>query len=511
MARSKLAKHTELSQFEVHPPSVRLLQLPFAESRQVVILGKVVEGETTPIHVGMLDTDDHATIGMLHRKWLREIIPVLLTPYEINEVLERGYGDGIPDDNTHVIHMSQPEVNLESTVPSLVDDILLRAVATGASDIHIECYRTDVDVRLRIDGVLRQMPTLVTPDNVGNAVTRIKVLANLDVAERRVPQDGRFRVTVVDGERFNPVDFRVSIVPGPSGEDAVLRVLNAMTGLLPIEKLGMLDDHAEKFEWLINNPEGAVFVTGPTGSGKTTTLYSALMRVNDGTRKILTAENPIEYYLEKINQKQVNPSLNMASLARAFLRQDPDVILVGEVRDEETATMVAKAASTGHLVLSTLHTGDTFGAVPRLMSLGLPPDQVAESILAVLAQRLVRRICPDCKVEYEPTPEMKRVLGGLIEGHTFYRGEGCSHCHGVGYRGRVGLYELLVVDEELQTSIGRGEPIAELRRAARARGFRALIEDGLEKARMGITTLDELLRAVPYRQIKAVLDERDGG
>jgi len=508
MPRSTIGTFTELSQFEVDPESVQLLSLPFAERRHVVILGKVVPGDDDPIHVGMLDPDDHATIEMLRKKWLREIVPVKLTPYEINQALDRGYGDGLQVSAEHVIDMKQPEVDHNSSVPDLVDDILLRAVATGASDIHVECYRDDVDVRLRVDGVLHQLPTEITPMNIANAVSRIKVLANLDVAERRLPQDGRFRVVVVDGARHNPVDFRVSILPGPKGEDAVLRVLNAMTGLLPIEKLGMLPDHAERFEWLISNPEGAIFVTGPTGSGKTTTLYSALMRVNDGERKILTAEDPIEYHLDKINQKQVGATLNMANLARAFLRQDPDVILVGEVRDDETATMVAKAAATGHLVLSTLHTGDTFGAVPRLVSLGLTRDQVAESLLAVVAQRLVRRICKDCKVEAAVDPKISRVLGALVEGGTYYRGEGCDHCADRGYRGRVGLYELLVVDEELQSAIGRGEPIADLRRSARTQGFRALIEDGLEKAAAGVTSLEELVRAVPYRQIKATLDER---
>ncbi len=507
MGRRKIGAFTELSHFTVHPPSVQLLPLVFSERRRVVVLGEIDIGATDAIHVGMLDPQDTATIHLLHERWMREIIPVHLTDWEISIALDEGYGGRGDLGDGHIVDSNKPGVVHDSPVPDLIDDLLLRAVATGASDIHVECYPRDVDVRFRIDGVLHQLPTPISPSNVAEVVSRIKVLAKLNIAEHRVPQDGRFRIVVTDGMRRDRVDFRVSTLPGPGGEDAVLRVLNAKTGLLPIEKLGMLPDHADTFERIIKNPEGAVFVTGPTGSGKTTTLYSALTRVNDGRRKILTAEDPIEYQLDKVNQKQVGPNLTMARLARTFLRQDPDVILVGEVRDAETAVMVNKAAATGHLVLTTLHTGDSFGVVPRLETLGLERDQIAENLLAAVSQRLVRRICPDCAEEAKPSPEAARVLSTLIRGQRFQKGRGCEHCYDTGYRGRTGLYEILVVDEALQDAISHGESITSLRLQAREQGFRTLVEDGLSKARDGLTSLDEILRVLPYRQIKGVLKE----
>ncbi|MEE2904368.1 MAG: GspE/PulE family protein [Myxococcota bacterium] len=507
MARTTIDDFSELSQFKIVPAAVRQLPLPFATQKRVVILGEFNPGSEEEVTLGMANPNDLETIHLLSSKWHREIKPVQLTPFEINKALDQGYGDGLAYTNEHVVNMRSSLVTLESTIPEQVDDVLLRAVGTGASDIHIESYQDDVDVRLRVDGVLHQLQTFLSPENIAAAVSRIKVLAQLDIGDRRIAQDGRISVVVVDGERKNPVDFRVSILPGPAGEDAVLRVLNPMTGLMPMDKLGFSEEHSKDFQALVENPEGAIFVTGPTGSGKTTTLYSALMHLNNGRRKVLTAEDPIEYRLDKINQKQVTPSLTMSNLARAFLRQDPDVILIGEVRDQDTAETVSKAASTGHLVLSTLHTGDCFGVVPRLQSLGLEEDEIAESLVGVLAQRLVRRNCKYCKAEQEVSERQASLLGTTVSGATYYAGQGCEHCFETGYRGRAGLYELLVVDEELQDAIARSEPTTTLRTSARNHGFKTLFEDGITKAQAGDTSLDELIRVVPFRQIKAMTEQ----
>ncbi len=336
-------------------------------------------------------------------------------------------------------------------------------------------------------------------------VSRVKVLAGLDITERRAPQDGRFRVRLEQRRSTAPVpiDLRVSTAPGVHGEDVVMRVLRTAGGVVPLDALGLDPEREVVLEALLDNPEGLLLVTGPTGSGKTTTLYVALDHVRDGAKKVLTAEDPVEVALPKVNQKQVSPVCGMAELARAFLRQDPDIILIGELRDAETAETAIKGASTGHLVLSTLHTGDAWGSVQRLEGLGVDEASVAEVLLGVVAQRLVRKLCPHCAQPVSPTEKQRAVFGSLLAG-VFPRGpRGCPECGDSGYKGRIGLFELLVVDERLQDEIMAGRPGARVRADLRRRGHVTLVGDGLRRVREGMTSLAELQRVLPFRAIEA--------
>jgi general secretion pathway protein E/type IV pilus assembly protein PilB len=503
MPRTELGDFDELAHFELDRASIRMLPLAYCARNRIAVLGRVDRDADDPVTVGMSDGKSLALLGALEASWGRPVRPVRLADWEIDKALDVGFLQERTDASSHVLDVQTPLAHAGADTVALVDDVLLHAIAKRASDVHLECYRDDVDVRLRIDGVLHQLAHHFSPDSMREAASRIKILAKLDIAERRRPQDGRFRSAVVDGARLHEVDFRVSVLPGPAGEDVVLRVLDTSVGLLAIRELGMDDATRTRFERLLENPEGTVLVTGPTGSGKTTTLYSALVALRDGTRKIITAEDPIEYQLAKINQKQVSSVTGMADLARAFLRQDPDVMLIGEIRDHATAATAAKAATTGHLVLGTLHTSDALGAIPRLRGLGLEDDEIGNSMLAVLAQRLVRKICHHCS-ESAPLNEAQRErLGALSQGLSPRRGAGCPLCHGSGYSGRVGVFELWVIDHPTQDAIARGTPTSGLRDHLHQNDHRSLVVDMLSKVAAGVTTVDEVFRTIPYRQLEA--------
>jgi len=341
----------------------------------------------------------------------------------------------------------------------------------------------------------------ITKDNVNEVIIRLKVMSRLDIAERRAPQDGRILLTVEQGGKQQDVAFRLSLIPGLDGEDAVLRVLDKSMAPIDLELLGFTSRDLETFKRLIANPHGMVLNSGPTGSGKTTTLYASLKYINNPTIKILSAEDPIEYDLEGVCQKQIHAKLGFADLARAFLRHDPDVLLIGEIRDAETADVAAKASQTGHLVLSTVHTNDAVHAVPRLVSLGLTHEEIAQVLLGVLSQRLVRRVCRGCGEPYLPDRKLREPFGETIKGFEFVRGAGCKRCSNTGYRGRVGLFELLVVDADLQLAIQHERPVNELNDLAVAHGMRPLVWDGLLKVEHKITTIEELHRVIPLRQI----------
>jgi general secretion pathway protein E len=500
---------TELGQFEIHPRSVRLLRQDFCEEHLVVVLGAIERESMTPVTVGLLDPDRADLVRDLVRRLGRPVKPVRLNAWEIRRALAVGWGgeealvrDGFSLTLEPVRALSFQE---DTSVSEMLDEILGRAVAARASDVHIECYEGDVDVRIRVDGVLRQLTTPIARDNVQAAVARLKVLADLDIAERRKAQDGRIKAVFRERGETRPVDFRLSVVPGPAGEDAVLRILDGSAPLVGIDKLGLPAAVRAPFERMIENPEGLLLVTGPTGSGKTTTLYSALLRLQTASKKILTSEDPIEYSFPKINQKQVSTSMTFADYARAFLRQNPDVILIGEIRDEPTAEIALRAAQTGHLVLSTLHTNDAVRSVARLGTLGVDSHLLAGTLLGALAQRLLRRICEQCKEEAPPNPEEEARLG-LASGR-FFRGRGCRACGGSGYAGRVGIFELFALDEELADLIAGGAPPHRLRAAAREKGMRSLLDDALDKAREGVTSLAEILRTVPYRLLLAEVEE----
>jgi general secretion pathway protein E len=495
---------SELAQYEIDPRSVRLLERDFCERHDVVVLGRVDPKGQEPVTVGMLSPGRRSLLAQVEAALRRPVRAVRLNSWEIQRALDEGHGGAGADRGRSTLSLGAVHdfsFERDEDVPRLLDEILGRAVQRGASDIHIETYQGDVDVRFRVDGVLRQVATPLSVANIQAAIARLKVLSGLDIAERRRAQDGRIQAIYRDGGSEREVDFRLSVVPGPFGEDAVLRILDSSSPL-PLEKLGMGEEAFATFERLIANPEGMILVTGPTGSGKTTTLYAAIHHINTPANKILTVEDPIEYHFPKTNQKQVSSWMSFADYARAFMRQNPDVILIGEIRDEETAAAAVRAAQTGHLVLSTLHTNDAVSTVSRLATLGVPPGLIAACLLGAVSQRLVRRLCPYCKVESRPNEREAQRLG-LTEGDgPFFRPEpkpDCEVCAGVGYKGRVGLYELFVLEGDLADRIAEGAPIHRVRAAAVEKGMRTLPMNGLEKARAGITSLEEILRVVPYR------------
>jgi general secretion pathway protein E len=380
----------------------------------------------------------------------------------------------------------------EAPVVRLVNLLLLEALEARASDVHLESYLGGLRVRYRIDGVLQDAPA--PPRRLAAAVvSRLKIMAELDIAERRVPQDGRIRLRMRDRQ----VDVRVSTLPTLHGESVVLRLLDKDRGRIALVDLGMSDDTRRRFEEVISRPHGIVLSTGPTGSGKTTTLYAAVERIRTGREKIVTVEDPVEYELTGVPQVPVNPKvgLTFATALRAILRQDPDVMLVGEIRDRDTADIATHAALTGHLVLSTLHTNDAATALTRLVDLGIEPYLVASTVEAVLAQRLVRRICPACSAPAPLTFEERTALA-IPDGEELqaWRGAGCEECRGTGYRGRTGIYELLVMDDELRTALDKNASAGHLTRLARAKGMRLLHEDGVRLIRECVTTAEEVLR-----------------
>ena len=375
-----------------------------------------------------------------------------------------------------------------------VNLIVRDAYDAGASDIHLEATRDGLSARFRIDGVLVGAPE-PPRDMLHAVVSRVKLLAQIDIAERRRPQDGRIRVRLEERE----LDLRVSTVPTIFGESVVLRLLDRGGRPVGLEELGMDAETLDAIAKLANRPHGMLLVTGPTGSGKTTTLYAALQRRETGAEKLITVEDPIEYQLPGVTQVPVHRQMGVTfgSVLRSILRQDPDVIMVGEMRDAETAEIAVQAAMTGHLVFSTLHTNDAIGAIPRLLDLGVPDYLVGATLEAVLAQRLVRKICDDCRAEYRPSAESVALLAARPVGRIkLTHGTGCARCASTGFRGRVGLFELLVLDEELKDAIVRGVSRLDLRTLAEQRGMRPLRVDGWNKVQAGVTTVEEVLRVV---------------
>ena len=382
----------------------------------------------------------------------------------------------------------------DNKVIKLLNLVLLQAIKDKASDIHFEPFENEFKMRYRIDGVLYEM--VPPPQHLGPAIiSRIKVMGNLDIAERRLPQDGRVELQVGG----SPIDLRVSILPTMHGESCVMRVLDRSNVELSLERVGLAPDELEKVRLMINRPNGIVIVTGPTGSGKTTTLYAALAERNEIDVKILTAEDPVEYDIDGLCQCQINTEvgLTFARCLRSFLRQDPDVILVGEIRDLETAQIAVQASLTGHLVFSTLHTNDAPSSIVRLLDLGLESFLLTATIEAIIGQRLVRRICSGCKEAYDPTEEQLMELSLRPEdvvGRKFFRGRGCDVCHSSGYKGRTAIYEIMVMDEGLRDLIMKEASVAVLRDEARRRGMRTLRESGLRAIYEGLTTIDEVVR-----------------
>lgn len=385
----------------------------------------------------------------------------------------------------------------EAPVVKLVNMLITRAAADRGSDIHIEPTEKDLRVRFRIDGVLHEI--MRTPRSIANAViSRLKIMADIDIAERRRPQDGRINLRV----GHKQLDLRVSSLPTIYGEKVVMRLLDTSTALLELKDLGFLGDNERRFEDSFSKPYGTILVVGPTGSGKSTTLYATLNVLNRPEVNIVTIEDPVEYRLPGISQVQVNKKagLTFASALRSFLRQDPDIMLVGEIRDQETANIAIESALTGHLVLSTLHTNDAPSSISRLIEMGVEPFLVGSALDAVLAQRLARRLCNQCKEPYTPTAEALRGSGfpmeSLDEGSTLYRAKGCNHCSNTGYRGRLAIHELMIVTEEIELLAVERAATEQLTKAAIAAGMQTLRHDGMAKVAMGLTSIEEIMRVV---------------
>ena len=486
------------------PPLIKGLSAKYL--REYVACPVRVQGSTITVAVAhpvspLLADELRQTLGMkveLCGAPAEAILAAIERTYEAATALQKiveGLGptgaeaDGVPDEDVGQLR----DMAFEAPVVRLVNLLIEGALAAEASDIHIEPFEDSLRVRYRVDGLLYDQEA--PPRRLQAALTsRIKIMAELNIAERRLPQDGRIRVTGADGRR---VDIRVSTVPTVHGESIVRRLLDRSSVFLPFDRLGFPPRTAEAFEALIHRPHGILLVTGPTGSGKTTTLYAALDKINRVDLKIITVEDPVEYQLKGVNQIPVRPKigLSFASGLRHIVRQDPDVIMVGEIRDLETAEIAIQAALTGHLVFSTLHTNDAPGAVTRLQDMGCEPYLVASVLNGVLAQRLVRRICPACRAPDHPDPADLLAIGVTdATGVELFHGKGCDDCRGTGYRGRLGIYELFRVTEDARGLILRKAPTGEVRRHAVERGMATLRADGWAKACAGVTTVAEILR-----------------
>ncbi|HJX60881.1 MAG TPA: type IV-A pilus assembly ATPase PilB, partial [Thermodesulfobacteriota bacterium] len=401
-------------------------------------------------------------------------------------------------DNIEVIETQQMDEGgeIEGPIIKIVNGILIKAIKLGASDIHFEPYEKAFRVRYRLDGVLRREMAL--PNKIRNAIiSRLKIMARLDIAEKRLPQDGRIKLRLAKGREM---DFRVSVVPILFGEKVVLRLLDKSALQLDLTKLGFEQSSLEDLEKAIHRPVGMILVTGPTGSGKTTTLYSVLSELNKESENIMTAEDPVEYNFMGINQVQMHEDIGLtfASSLRSFLRQDPDIIMVGEIRDFETAQIAIQAALTGHLVLSTVHTNDAPGTVTRMIDMGIEPFLISSSVILILAQRLIRKICSECREQIKVHPQLLIDLGvppDEAKNFNVYKGKGCAICSGTGYKGRVGLYEVMVMKEEVKELVLSRSSASEIKKEAIRLGMKTLRQSGIHKVKEGLTTIEEVLRA----------------
>ncbi len=496
----------------LHLPLVELEDLEIDDAALKSLPSKIVfrkrllpiSRENGTLKVATSDAFDLYALDDVRMTTGLEIQPVLALREEIDKHIKAHYGLGgdtldelAADEELEMAGGAAGEDDLlemaqEASVIKLVNEIILEAVNERASDIHIEPYEETMSIRYRIDGVLQEASVPPQMHRFQAAIiSRIKILANLNIAERRIPQDGRIKFNV--GGR--QIDVRVSVIPMLFGEGVVMRLLDKANILFKLQEIGMDAETYGVFRPLIQRPHGIVLVTGPTGSGKTTTLYSSLNEIVGPELKVLTVEDPVEYHLGGVNQIPVNSQVGMTFAAglRAILRHDPDVVMIGEIRDLETAQAAIQASLTGHLVLSTLHTNDAPSAATRLMDMGIEPYLVSSTLAGSMAQRLVRRICEHCRVDYEPDPAKTPVDFGLKPGEKVWRGEGCDRCRKTGYRGRMGVYELMTMNDELAEMILDRAPANRLEAKARKHGMRLLREDGWLKVRRGETTIDEVL------------------
>ncbi len=498
-------EYIDAEQFPDTGPDI-LEQVSFKFLKANHILPLSLDEEAKKLHIAVEDPNNSVALNGLRSQLECELDIKMSTSASIQDALEHFYGEGVSQLEKIVDDVDELDENYddvehlrdlasEAPVIRLVNLIISRAVEARASDIHIEPFEKSLKVRYRVDGVLQDVES--PPRGLAPAViSRIKIISKLDIAEKRVPQDGRLKLRILGKE----IDFRVSTVPTLYGESVVLRLLDKESiALIELSKLGMSAHVEKEFKDLILCPHGIVLVSGPTGSGKTTTLYACLNQLNDAHKKILTVENPVEYQLEGVNQIHVNEKvgLTFASGLKTLMRQDPDIIMVGEIRDTETAEVSVQASLTGHMVFSTIHTNDAPGSINRLLDMGIDDYLLVSTLLGTLGQRLVRVICQHCKESYTPDTGYHKHIYKLVDDPTqvkFYKGRGCKECHGSGYRGRLGIYELFKMDDELRHLIMQKPDISQLRGLARKKGMRLLRDDGWLKVLDGSTSVEELFR-----------------
>jgi len=499
-----------LSETPSSSDALNLVPRAVAEANNVFLFA--FDKKKNELSLAMADPLNLEVIEFMEKKTGAKIKPFMAVPSEIKNVILERYGAGLTSEVTAALKEAAPEITKnvidikklgevirEAPIAKIVSTLLEFAVRSRASDIHLEPQEDKTRVRYRIDGILHEK--LVLPKNVHDAlVSRIKILSGMKIDEKRVPQDGRFNFRS-DGDE---VDLRVSSLPTIHGEKIVMRLLKKTGGIPSLPDLGLRGKALANLEDAILRPHGIIIVCGPTGSGKTTTLYAVLSKINTTRVNIVTLEDPVEYQIPGVNQVQINPQagLTFASGLRAFLRQDPNIILVGEIRDTETADLAIQASLTGHLVCSTLHTNSAAGALPRLLDMHAEPFLLASSMTAIVAQRICRRVCPTCKEEYTPPPkvveDIKMVLGNLLgekkEGFKLFRGKGCPECSNTGYLGRIGIFEVLPVSEKIGRLILEHAPASDIEKQAVAEGMITMKQDGYLKVVEGITTIEEVLR-----------------
>jgi len=499
----------DLARIEIEPTASRII--PHAVA--VRLLAIPIEKTEVATSVAMVNPLDLSAIDELSALTGLEVDPLLATEEDVRDAIFRCFGayddlgelvgeavrgvdsEGLrlagPDEEEEQVNVVElREVVEGAPVVKLANALMMRAIQMRASDIHIEPHQRKVRVRFRIDGLLQEV--MVVPKDLQHPlISRIKIIATLDIAERRIPQDGR--CTLITGQ--GQYDFRVSTFPSVFGENVVIRILDKSSATMDLNKLGLTDDMMGRLQARLVEPQGLIIVNGPTGSGKTTTLYASLHFINKIFRNIITIEDPVEYQLDGIVQGNVNAraGVTFATGLRSILRQDPDVILIGEIRDGETASIAVESALTGHLVLSSLHANDSAGAITRLVDMGIEPFLLSSSLTCSVAQRLVRTVCPKCQEVYEPAPEALELLG-LSPDHVYKKGKGCDNCAKTGYRGRLGVYEILEVNSEIRRMIVAGKHSDEIRHAAEDAGMMSLRHEARAKVLAGLTTVEEVLR-----------------
>lgn len=505
LSRQLQIPYIDLRRFQYDNETVQLIPEMISRRYRVIALKQQPDGS---LLVGMADATDIFAYDELTKQLKRPIELAVVRESDVIEAIDQVYRRRSEISSlAEELHdeLSETDIDLASLVDNedvnnapvvkLLQSIFEDAVQVGASDIHIEPDESVLRIRQRIDGVLQEQ--VMKEKRIAPAlVSRLKLMSGLNISEKRVPQDGRFNIRV----HKRSIDVRLSTMPIQAGESVVMRLLDQSGNMLDLEQLGMSEHILRRFRANISRPFGMVLVTGPTGSGKTTTLYSALSELNDAEKKIITVEDPVEYRLPRINQVQVNPKvgLTFASVLRAALRQDPDIVLVGEMRDQETTEIGLRAAMTGHMVLSTLHTNDSISTVNRLLDMGAQGYLVASALRAVVAQRLVRKICDGCKTEYTPDARDQAIINNLMDhklhGTTFYHGAGCTHCNNTGYHGRFGVFEFLEIDDTLADTLRRSDASGFAAHAKNSEHFQSFAHHAMDYALQGLTTIEEVIR-----------------